>query len=382
MSLLRFDDFMQEALYHPSEGYYTKGPKHVGKEGDFFTSVSVGSLFGELLCERFFLLWESLGKPDLFLVYELGANDGTLCADILQAAQKKEQAFAQALAYSIIEPLERLHPIQREKTQGKATIFSSLQEAKNRYPQSKGIVFGNELLDAFPVRLARYTPAGWQELFVEKSDNNTPPATSKKASLAYSWQEAPLEKDSSFPLSSLDYPLGYTTEWQDGLPSFFAQVEGLLEEGLFLFIDYGRNERSYYAPERQEGTLRTYYQHQRTDNPLLHVGEQDITADVNFTAVARAASKQGLKAQLFVEQAHWLTSLARPLLLAWEKELAHSPEEKTRKAYQKRIAQFQTLTHPSHMGTLFHVLELSKKTNSLWPLLSQRTGETTLWESL
>lgn len=360
--LRRFDDFMRFALYDEAEGYYTRGPLHVGKAGDFFTSVSVGDLFGQLLCRRFLLLWESMGRPSPFLITELGANDGRLASDILDEAERLQPEFSASLRYTLIEPLSRLWEIQKKTTRGRVEIVEKAEQA----PRGKGVVFGNELLDAFPVRMAVVREGEWREKYVRST-----PRPSEEDLLE--WEERPLPPHEGPPVSAAGLPEDYTTEWQDGYPAFFREIAPLLEEGLFLFIDYGRNTADYYAPHRTEGTLRTYYRHERTDNPLLHRGEQDITADVDFTTAARCAKAAGLAPQLFVEQAHWLTSLARPWLLEIEKN-PPPPEE-----FRKLMRQFSTLTHPRQMGCLFHVLELASGPRRPFPLIAPRNWEKELY---
>lgn len=349
--LTRFDEFMRSALYDEEKGYYVQGAKRVGKEGDFFTSVSVGDLFGHFLCHRLFTLWNDLGTPERFLVIEMGANDGRLAADILNDAAGISPDFSLALQYIIIEPLAAMRSIQEKTTGGKALIVSSVEDV----PAGKGAFIANELLDAFPVRMAVVEKGEWREKYVSRSHD-------------YEWITQPLPQGEGPPADPSRLPDGYTTEWTDAYDSFFQRISPLLEEGLFLFFDYGRSEQDYYSPTRSEGTLRTYYRHTRTDNPLIHVGEQDITTDVNFTAAARAAQENGLVPALWTEQAHWLTSIARPWLLDLEKN-PPPPEE-----FRKKIAQFQTLTHPQHMGMQFKVLELFKGKILLPDLLSSRTG--------
>lgn len=349
--LMRFDAFMRHALYDRESGYYNKGPERVGKAGDFFTSVSVGDLFGRLLCRRFHELWMSMGRPDSFLVVEAGANDGRLAADIITEAGALSSGFSQAIRYIIIEPLESLHAVQRKTTDGRAAIVSSARNC----PRGKGVYFANELLDAFPVRIAEIRQGSWRERYV-------------RMGASPSWELLSLREGEGPPVPPSGYPEGYITEWFDGYDAFISDIEPLLEEGLYLFIDYGRDRGDYYSAKRSEGTLRTYHRHSRTDDPLIHIGEQDITADVDFTAVALEAKSHGLVPALYLEQAHWLTSVARPWLLNLETNPL--PPEK----FRKEIGQFQTLTHPRHMGFKFKVLELFKGPVRLPDLLFQRTG--------
>lgn len=365
--LLRFDEFMRRALYDEAWGYYTQGPSRVGKKGDFFTSVSVGDLFGRLLCRRFYLFWEAAGGPDEFPVIEMGANDGQLACDILDEAAKSDPRFLEALRYHIMEPLSALHVVQQEKTGGRVRVVASAEELNCR--DCTGIVFGNELLDAFPVRMAVVRQGRWMEKYVRVS-----PEFPEGDCF---WEECPLPEGECPPVSADHLPEGYVTEWCDGWDSFWQSTSSLIKSGLFLFVDYGRNQADYYDRSRSEGTLRTYYQHTRTDNPLLHVGNQDITADVDFTAVAESAKQVGVRAALFADQGQWLTTLARPWLLSLEKTMLADPVQ-----FRKEISRFQTLTHPGQMGMRFRALELMKGEFSSMDLLVPVNWKQELWGEL
>lgn len=362
--LLRFDEFMRRALYDEAWGYYTQGPSHVGKKGDFFTSVSVGDLFGRLLCRRFYLFWEKAGCPEEFPVIEMGANDGQLACDILDEAAKSDPRFSEALRYYIIEPLSALRVVQRERTGGRVLVVASAEELDCR--DCTGIVFGNELLDAFPVRMAVVRQGVWKEKYVR--------VLSEFPEGECFWEECPLPEEECPLVPADDLPEGYVTEWCDGWDSFWQSTSRLIKSGLFLFIDYGRNQADYYDKSRSAGTLRTYYQHTRTDNPLLHIGNQDITADVNFTAVAESAEQLGVNASLFADQGQWLTALARPWLLSLEKKMLADTVQ-----FRKEISRFQTLTHPGQMGMRFRVLELTKSDFPSLELLVSANWEKELW---
>jgi SAM-dependent MidA family methyltransferase len=339
---LRFADFMAAALYHPQLGYYAREARQVGRDGDFFTSVSVGPLFGELLARRFLQEWRELGSPEKWRIIECGAHDGTLAADILTAISRLAPAALTALEYVISEPLPLLREAQRETLVGfeKSTRFlASVDELDP--PPLPGIAFGNELLDALPYHLVEMHPGGWRECQVATDPHgnfiweNNHPIT-----------DPPL-RDALAVLGST-FPIGYRTEVRTNFQSFLAPLTGSLSSGLLLWPDYGFARPEYYDPYRTSGTMRTFSKHRASDNPLETPGEIDITAHVDFTAVAEAAIALGCHPTAFQNQGAWLTGLSRDWLLSLE----GNPDATA-------LRQFQTLTHPAHLGGSFHMLELS-----------------------
>jgi SAM-dependent MidA family methyltransferase len=339
---LRFADFMASALYEPRLGYYARESRQVGREGDFFTSVSVGPLFGELLARRFLLEWRESGAPTHWRIIECGAHDGTLAADILGAlARLSPHAFA-GLEYAIPEPLPLLQAAQRQTLSGfpKNTRFvSSIDElASDPLP---GIIFGNELLDALPFHIVEWHPDGWRECRVNADPSghfiweNDHPIDDPKLLAAL----APL---------GTDFPAGYRTEVRTHFADFLAPLTRCLTSGLFLWLDYGFARPEYYDPARKSGTLRTFSKHRAAEDPLSTPGEIDITAHVDFTALAETAIALGCQPRSFRNQGTWLTEVGREWLLSLEGQ----PQPVA-------LRQFQTLTHPAHLGGCFHALELS-----------------------
>lgn len=339
---LDFSAFMATALYHPALGYYAREPRQVGRRGDFFTSVSVGPVFGALLARRFRAWWQAAGSPQPWRLIECGAHDGTLAADILAALGQLDPAALAALEYAIPEPLPRLQAAQREKLQPYAEHVRFLtRPAELAARPLPGIAFGNELLDALPFEVVEWQSDGWHPCRVGCGPDG-----------GFSWEtQAPLDTPALAaalaPLGS-GFPIGYRSEVRTGYGGFFAPLLAGLSSGMLLWFDYGHARPDYYHPSRHQGTLQTFSKHRAAADPLLDPGAIDITADVDFTAVAEAAIALGCRPLRFCSQGTWLTGVGREWLLAMEGQ----PDAGL-------LRQFQTLTHPAQLGARFHVLELA-----------------------
>jgi SAM-dependent MidA family methyltransferase len=339
---MAFPDYMTMALYEPSLGYYAREPRQVGREGDFFTSVSVGPLFGGLLARRFLQEWREAGSPGRWRIVECGAHDGTLAADILGALLRLDpQAFA-ALEYAIPEPLPLLQAAQRVTLAGFLEKLRIIDDARELCADPlPGVVFGNELLDALPFHVVECRAGSWWECRVGLGPDSN-----------FAWESVPASGDPALTdaLAALgnDFPEGYRTEVRTNFRDFLAPLADCLSSGLFVWPDYGFARPEYYHPDRTTGTLRTFSKHRAAENPLTDPGGIDITAHVDFTAVAEAALSLGCQAPLFKSQGAWLTETGRDWLLSQE----GNPDVAA-------LRQFQTLTHPAHLGGGFQVLEFS-----------------------
>lgn len=337
-----FPEFMTHALYDPERGYYAKGTRQVGRGGDFFTSVSVGPLFGILLAYRFIREWKELGSPEKWRIIECGAHDGTLAKDILSEIRAKHSGAFEALEYVIPEPLQRLQEAQRKTLADFPNTARFIQEINELHAHPlPGVAFGNELLDALPFQIVTWTDGEWHEVGV-----------SLDAAGTFVWVNKSLLPESilSEALAAVagDFSEGYRTEFRTNYAEFLAPLTQALSRGTLLWIDYGFARPEYYHPDRTTGTLRTFSKHRAAEDPLATPGELDITAHVDFTAVAESAIAIGCTPALFRNQGAWLTEIARDWLLSME----GSPDA-------GGLRQFQTLTHPGHLGRSFHVIELA-----------------------
>jgi SAM-dependent MidA family methyltransferase len=321
-----FQDYMARCLYHPELGYYARGESTtVSKKGDFMTSVSVGPVFGTLLSHRLHRFWQGNGSPDSFLVLEPGAHDGSLALDFLSAAKELDREFAHAIDYVISEPLPARRDVLQKRLGNKATIVSSPEEVHAPI----GALIANEVLDALPVPLFLSDSTGWLEVLVTVENERL------------EWATRPAK-----PPLPHHLPVGYLAEGTPDFESFLSPFARALDQGLHLWIDYGLDAESLLHPARTAGTFRCYRHHRSDAHPLDHPGEQDLTADVNFTAFEEAAVQLELKVHPVLNQSRYLTHCGSSWLLN-----NPSPSE---------ISQFQTLIHPTQFGNRFHALELTR----------------------
>ncbi|MBC8127354.1 MAG: SAM-dependent methyltransferase [Gloeobacteraceae cyanobacterium ES-bin-144] len=336
---LRFPDYMAAALYDPEFGYYARGTRQVGRAGDFFTSVSVGLLFGELLARRFLREWLEMDSPEAWRIIECGAHDGRLAADVISALRKLHDKAFQTLEYVIAEPLPSLQHAQLETLRSFTQTVRFLDDVSDLSTEPlPGIAFGNELLDALPFHIVEWHDGAWLECLVGLDEEGILKfKTGKIHDPVLLAMLAPLGKD---------FPNGYRTEVRTCVRNFLEPLCKSLQSGLMIWIDYGFARPDYYHRDRIHGTVRTFSNHRAGENPLDTPGEIDITAHVDFTAIAETAITLDCQPTLFRNQGAWLTEIAREWLL--EQEGHPQPA---------LLRQFQTLTHPAHRGSRFHILE-------------------------
>jgi len=335
---ISFPAFLDISLYDPDHGYYAKNTNQVGREGDFYTSVSVGPLFGQLLARRFIRWWLDQGKPSAWRILEIGAHDGKLAADILQTIANLAPDAWQSLEYATVEPLPLLRDAQQQRHSPHATklhLADDFQTLSNH--PLPGIAFGNEILDALPFHLIRRVENEWQELHVSAN-----------------WEliAKPITPTSALGLKTTrlenNFPENYQTEIRTNYREFLNQISNCISDGLLLFIDYGFAAPEYYDTHRTRGTLRTFSKHQAAEDPLDTPGTRDITAHVDFTDLAREAETLHWHPTHFSNQGSYLTHLSTEMIQSDE---MNDP---------KTIAQFRSLTHPAHLGASFHVIEFEK----------------------
>ena len=345
-----FARFMELALYCPETGYYETNKDNVGRCGDFITSVSTGSLFGELLAFQFAGWLGDFQVSNLkFQIIEAGAHDGKLAADILHWLEKFRPELFSEIEYTILEPSAVRQSWQKKTLENFSNVrwFTGVDDLKLKTQNSKlhGVIFGNELLDAFPVRrLGWDTKAkNWFEWGVALDDEKFTWAKISPANLPSGLCHLP-----SALLEVL--PDNYTVEISPAAENWWREAAGILTRGKLLAIDYGFNSDEQFSPARLNGTLRAYHRHHVSDDLLANVGEQDLTAHVNFSAIQKVGEEAGLKTENYCTQPQFLTRILQKAVT--EKPFASLDA--------KQIRQFQTLTHPEHLGRAFRVLVQSR----------------------
>lgn len=331
-----FHEFMACALYHPRGGYYASGESRIGKRGDFFTSVSVGPVFGKLLAAQFVEMWQALGKPEDFTIAEQGANDGRLMADILSEWPSPTPHIV------IVEPLPNFRALQRKTLAPWSERITHVAH-EDELPAFTGVFFANELLDAFPVKILVRDHGAWLERRVDYDNGR------------FVFVDTPFAGESIELPTIPESTTHFVTEVCPSLAPWMKTIADKLARGWILLIDYGHPASVRYDAPRAAGTLAAYQNHQRQDNPLAAPGTQDLTAHVDFTAVARAAEKAGLTLDGFTDQHHALTALAASAF----PPMASAPLDAEA---AKEMRALRHLLHPESMGTAFKFLALSRGT--------------------
>lgn len=338
---------MQQALYHPEHGYYSSGRASIGRHGDYFTSVSVGPLFGQLLAAQFAQMWERLDQIDNFVIVEQGAHHGDFARDVLGSARKRWPEFFAALRYRIVEPFPILQDRQSQtlaEYEGKIEWRDSIDALE----PFTGVHFSNELLDAMPVhlicsrgRLAHATfESQWNEKFVALDGED------------FAFVAQPIVDPAlhAFIAKLPSRPASYETEVNLAVLNWIANLATKLECGHVLVLDYGFRGDEFYAPYRTNGTLQCRSQHRLFTSPFHEIGHADITAHIDWTSLAERAQKHGLSISGFTDQHHFITGIISELL---RDQLPGNADLKTKRA-------LQTLLHPEILGRAFQLLALAK----------------------
>lgn len=351
---LPFRRFMELALYHPEHGYYASGRAQIGKEGDFFTSVSMGRIYGRLLACVCREVWERLDKPTEFSIVEQGANDGNMAADLLDALREEDDAFTHAACYLIVEPFA----INRQRQQERLRELPEVRwiDSIDDLPEFTGIHLSNELLDAFPVDSLRWNGSVWEEECLECVENNAG---------TFAWCARPITDPSLLEAAKflpIDLPEGFRLEVNPGMKPWLETLHRKLQRGLILAVDYGQSGDDRYAPHRSDGTLLAFQNHERFNDPLSKPGHRDITAQVDFTTLGRMAKEVGFEILGYSDQHHFLVGAAEPWLLS----LGDFTEKSD--AAKDDLRSLQALLNPGSMGMQFKSIALGKKFPSTPPL--------------
>ena len=376
-----FSRYMELCLYHPELGYYSRHAEQFGKAGDFYTSSDVHAVFGRLLARQFEEIWRALGSPERIEILELGPGRGLFAQDVLDWSEKKFPDFFRALHYSLAEN----SPALRQRLQstlskhfgaGKASLAplsttpsvrgngilelgATLSDSfgkgttsvvPKRPPLERAlapgvrcepvIIFANEFFDALPVEVL--SSHGALRISVEKGpfvETWVPPTSEEMDFLdRYSVRPEPDER--------IEVPLI--------AQQAMARISSAIERGIFIVIDYGYTRQELLAGCHR-GTVAAFRQHSVSANPYEAAGEQDITAHVNFTALAAAAEQSGTQVHPLLTQSQFLMGIGEANQFADAFEECRLPQE-----HAKVALQLKHLVTPAGMGENFHVLLAAK----------------------
>lgn len=351
---LPFDDYMRMALYAPGLGYYSGGARRFGQlsvdGSDFVTAPELTPLFGQTLARQMAQVL-SLSAPQ---VLEFGAGSGALAADLLLTLDNECER------YFIVEVSASLRDQQRATLQQRCPQYLEKMVWLNELPTAfSGCIVGNEVLDAMPVKRVLLIDRGWHEQGVVWREAQFDWATDSLSPPLSGLPDLPHALD----ISSHSLTPGYVTEVGVEAQGFISTVAGLLTQGAALFIDYGFPAAEFYHPQRRQGTLMCHYRHHAHDNPFLYPGLQDITAHVNFTALAETALTAGADHAGYTSQARFLLNAGITELLA----------QQTDASRWRAASAVQKLLSEAEMGELFKVWSFSRGLNET--LLGFQSGD-------
>jgi SAM-dependent MidA family methyltransferase len=342
---LSFAEFMRMALYEPGLGYYSAGARKFGAAGDFITAPEVAPVFSRCLAVQCAEVLAALG-PDAG-VLELGAGSGAMACELLLELERRRALPA---TYSILDVSADLRERQRETLLARAPQLPDRVRWLDRLPSEpfEGIVVANEVLDALVVERFVIRGTDVAALGVASGDDGGLRLAERPAGARLEQAVRRLEADIGRAL-----PDGYESEINLGLDDWLQSVAATVGRGVLLFVDYGLPRREYYAAERSRGTLLCHFRHRFHEDALARVGLQDITAWVDFTAVAEAAQAAGLEVAGYATQAHFLIGCGLEEFVANVADL--DLVERVNLSRQAMV-----LTLPGEMGERFKVIALTK----------------------
>ncbi len=348
---LGFDAYMQRALYEPGLGYYVNGLRKFGRGGDFVTAPERSPLFARAMARQVAQVLATVQDGD---VLEFGPGSGALAAELLA---ELDRLGCLPRRYLMLELSADLKQRQREAIARHVPHLADRVAWLEHLPQRfEGVMIANEVLDAMPVRRFRRTANGLAELYVTKAD----------ADLRLV-EGSPQDDRLALRLEPLGLPDGYESEVNFAAEAWVRTVCERLQRGLLLLIDYGYPQAEYYHSQRQTGTLRCHYRQRAHGDALLWPGLQDITAHVDFTAMAQAAVAAGATLAGFANQAQFLINCGLTQLLE-----AVDPDDT---GYLDLALQARQLLLPQAMGEAFKVLALTRALDGRDGLLGFASGD-------
>ena len=345
---LRLADYIELALYHPQLGYYTRADRRSGAGGDFFTSVDVGGVFGEYLARQFDEMRQLMGNATLDLV-EAAAGSGRLSRAVLAAAADHHDELYEAARLTLVERSGAARAMQPDVLGHHAAKLAGSTAAVPE--RVRGIIFANELLDAFPVHALTMTDDGLREVYVDL-DSKTSDRFVERLGAPSDAAAAHLER------FRIALEPGWRIEVSPAMVEWVETAGMRLQRGFLVLIDYGHEAAELYSATHATGTLTTYRAHVQPDGErqawLDDPGDVDITAHVDLTAVRTTAEAVGLRTLAVVDQTYFLLGLG-----AGESAEDDSPENEGLEALRRRLA-LKTLLVPGGLGSTHKVLIFGK----------------------
>ncbi|MDH3690420.1 MAG: SAM-dependent methyltransferase [Gammaproteobacteria bacterium] len=340
---LDFSSFMDIALYQPELGYYMSDLRKFGEGGDFVTAPELGGLFGRCIARQCHQVLQAIGGGDIL---EVGAGSGALAAQVLTTLEKE---YALPRTYQILELSDSLRAHQRQTLTLQVPHLIDRVQWMEQQPQPsfRGVMLANELLDALPTTRF-YVDQGCLSVFHVAHEHGqfTWRTVAANEAVTRSIQER---------LDTSALPNGYSSEINLQAESWVRTLGQALDTGVMLIVDYGFPRHEFYHPQRHQGTLMCHYRHRAHDDPLILVGLQDITAHLDFTALAQSGHDAGLELYGYTQQAPFLMSLGLLDLIA---DTSLIP-----KLGLQLTQQVKKLTLPSEMGELYKVIALGRGVN-------------------
>ena len=350
---LSFARFMELALYDPKHGYYMthavdqdhSSRERIGWEGDFYTAPELSPILAKTLVRQVLEIDVQLGHPDPFIFVEMGGGNGTFATDFLQHCQAVAPDFLNRLYYHLVERSPYLQSLQESRIReamrtwgNRQLTWKSSVEQLDR-DSVTGVLFSNELVDAFPVHRVRYDNHHLQEIFVDYEGGQ------------FVERMGPLSSpnlEEYVHQHDVDLVEGQASELHVVAQQWMKNVARVLHRGIIMTVDYGHTGSDYYASDRKNGTLLCYYQHSVSTNPYVRVGEQDMTAHVNFSALAKAGKECEVLPVGFTTLANWLMGLGVETMVEDQDPESHE------------IQALSQLLRPHGMGTTFKVFVQQK----------------------
>ncbi|MBI5926122.1 MAG: SAM-dependent methyltransferase [Aquabacterium sp.] len=341
---MRFERFMELALYAPGLGYYSGGRRVLGHRpqdgSDFVTAPELTPLFGEILARQLIQALEATGTDE---IWEFGAGTGALAVQLLGELGDRIKRYTIVDLSGSLRDRQHHNIVKAHPQMAHKVIWAdSLPDEIN------GVIVGNEVLDAIPVHLLAWSGKAWMERGVALSPD---PETASR----FIWVDRPAPEGVRPPTEHEDdlYLPGTVTETHGQAEAFVATLAQRMSKGAAFFLDYGFPESEYYLPQRTGGTLMCHHAHTADPDPLQMVGDKDITTHVNFTGIALAGQEAGWEVLGYTSQGRFLTNCGLAEALAGTGQASTASELKSRAAMQMLVAEHE-------MGELFKVIGFVK----------------------